>query len=117
MSQEDVVDYNKKVKERDAIIKANAKLKQQKKPENEVPFLYEMMTIQDQNYLVKNKDLKNINFMLNPLTDKCYDSIINIFDNCPDMFITIDNKVLSEEHKNSLLDKKGKYIDKIYFSK
>jgi hypothetical protein len=62
MTQEDVVDYNKKVKERDAIIKANAKLKQQKKPENEVPFLYEMMLIQDQNYLVKNKDLQNINF-------------------------------------------------------
>ena len=117
MSQEDVVEYNKKVKERDAIIKANAKLKQQKKPENEVPFLYEMMMIQDQNYLVKNKDLKNINFMLNPLTDKCYDSIINIFDNCPDMFITIDNKSLSEEHKNSFLDKKSKYFDKIYFSK
>ena len=117
MSQEDVADYNKKVKERDAIIKANAKLKQQKKPENEVPFLYEMMLIQDQNYLVKNKDLKIINLMLNPLTDKCYESLINIFDNNPDMFITIDNKVLSEEHKNSFLDKKSKYFDKIYFSK
>ena len=117
MSQEDVVEYNKKVKERDAIIKANAKLKQQKKPENEVPFLYEMMLIQDQNYLVKNKDLQNINFMLNPLTDKCYDSIINILDTCPEMFITIDNKVLSEEHKNSFTDKKSKYFEKIYFSK
>ena len=117
MTQEEVVDYNKKVKERDAIIKANAKLKQQKKPENEVPFLYEMMTIQDQNYLVKNKDLKNINFMLNPLTDKCYGSLINIFDTCPDIFITIDNKALSDEHKVTFLDKRGKYYDKIYFSK
>ena len=117
MSQEDVAEYNKKVKERDAIIKANIKLKQQKKPENEVPFLFEMMLIQDQNYLVKNKDLKIINFMLNPLTDKCYESIINIFDNCPEMFMTIDDKILSEEHKNSFLDKKSKYFDKIYFSK
>ena len=117
MTQEEVVEYNKKVKERDAIIKANAKLKMQKKQENEVPFLYEMQMIEEQNYLVKNKDLKNINFMLNPLTDKCYDSLINIFDNCPDMFITIDNKVLSEEHKNNFLDKKSKYYDKMYFSK
>ncbi len=117
MSQEDVVEYNKKVKERDAIIKANAKLKQQKKPENEVPFLYEMMLIQDQNYLVKNKDLKIINLMLNSLTDKCYDSLINIFDNCPDMFITIDNKALTDEHKNQFLDKKSKYYDKMYFAK
>ena len=117
MTQEEVVEYNKKVKERDAIIKANAKLKQQKKPENEVPFLYEMIMIEDQNYMIKNKDLKNINFMLNPLTDKCYDSLINIFDNCPDLFITIDNKVLSEEHKNNFLDKKSKYYDRMYFSK
>ena len=117
MNQEDVVEYNKKVKERDAIIKANIKLKQQKKPENEVPFLYEMMIIQDQNYLVKNKDLKIINLMLNPLTDKCYDSLINIFDNCPEMFITIDYKVLTDEHKNPFLDKKSKYYDKLYFSK
>ena len=117
MSPEEVVDYNKKAKERDAIIKANVKLKQQKKPENEVPFLFEMMTIQDQNYLVKNKDLKIINFMLNPLTDKCYESIINILDNCPEMFITVDNNILSEEHKNAFLDKKSKYYDKMYFAK
>ena len=51
------------------------------------------------------------------LTDKCYDSLINIFDNCPEMFMTIDNKVLSEEHKNNLIDKKSKYYDKIYFFK
>ena len=117
MTQEDVADYNKKVKERDAIIKANVKLKQQKKPENEVPFLYEMMTILEQTYLVKNKDLKIINLMLNPLTDKCYDDIINIFDNCPEMFITIDNKAFSDGHKNVFLDKKSKYYDKMYFSK
>ena len=117
MSQDEVNDYNKKVKERDAIIKANIKLKQQKKPENEVPFLFEMIMIEDQNYLIKNKDLKNINFMLNPLTDKCYDSLIHIFDNCPDMFITIDNKVLSTEHKNHFLEKNSKYYEKIYFSK
>ena len=117
MSQEEVIEYNKKVKERDAIIKANTKLKLQKKPENEVPFLLEMQMIEDQYYTIKNKDLKVINFMENPLTDKCYDSLINIFDNCPDMFITIDNKVLSEEHKNNFLDKKSKYYDKIYFSK
>ena len=117
MTQEEVVEYNKKVKERDAIIKANSKLKQQKKPENEVPFLFEMVMIEEQNFMVKNKDLKVINFMLNPLTDKCYDSLINIFDNCPEMFMTIDNKVLSEEHKNNFLDKKSKYYDKIYFSK
>jgi hypothetical protein len=117
MSQEEVVEYNKKVKERDAIIKANIKLKQQKKPENEVPFLFEMIMIEDQNYLVKNKDLKNINFMLNPLTDKCYDSLIHIFDNCPDMFITIDNKVLTDEHKKNFLEKNSKYYEKMYFSK
>ena len=55
--------------------------------------------------------------MQNPLTDKCYDSLINIFDTCPEMFITIDNKVLSDEHKNSFLDKKSKYYDKMYFAK
>ena len=117
MSQEEVIEYNKKVKERDAIIKANTKLKLQKKPENEVPFLLEMQMIEDQYYTIKNKDLKVINFMENPLTDKCYDSLINIFDICPEMFFTIDNKVLSEEHKNNFLDKKSKYYDKIYFSK
>ena len=73
--------------------------------------------IDDQNYMVKNKDLKIINFMLNPFTDKCYDSLIGIFDNCPDIFITIDNKVLSEEHRNIFLDKKSKYYDKMFFSK
>ena len=30
-----------------------------------IPFLYEMMTILEQTYLVKNKDLKVINLMLN----------------------------------------------------
>ena len=117
MNQEEVNEYNKKVKERDAIIKANIKLKQQKKPENEVPFLFEMIMIEDQYYMIKNKDLTVINLMLNPLTDKCYDSLINIFDNCPEMFITIDNKVLSDEHKNMFLDKNSKYYDKMYFSK
>jgi len=117
MTPEEVVEYNKKLKDREAIIKGNIKLKQQKKPEVEVPFLNEMVTIEDQNYLVKNKDLKNINFMLNPLSDNCYESIINILDNCPEMFITIDHKVLSDEHKKNILDVNNKYLDRVYFSK
>ena len=117
MTQEEVIDYNKKVKERDQIIKQNTKLKLQKKQEIEVPFLHEMQLIEDQYYLIKNKDLKLINLMQNPLTDKCYDTLIKIFDICPEMFITIDYKVLSEEHRNTFLDKKSKYYEKMYFSK
>ena len=117
MTQEEVIDYNKKVKERDQIIKQNTKLKLQKKQEIEVPFLHEMQLIEDQYYLIKNKDLKLINLMQNPLTDKCYDTLIKIFDICPEMFITLDYKVLSEEHRNTFLDKKSKYYEKMYFSK
>ena len=119
MTQEEVVEYNKKTKEREKIIAlnaANAKAKN-KKPEIEVPFLYEMQLIDDQYYTVKNKDLKIINLMHNSLTDKCYDNLIKIFEISPDMFITIDNKILTDEHKNTFLDKKSQYYDKIYFSK
>ena len=119
MTIEEVADYNKKTKDREKIIAinaANAKAKS-KKPEIEVPFLYEMQLIGEVYYTVKNKDFKVINFMQNPLTDKCYDSLIKVFDLLPDLFITIDNKVLSDEHKNTFLDKKSQYYDKMYFSK
>ena len=117
MSNEDVENYNKKVKERDQIIKNNAKLRSQKKPEVEVPFLNEMENINGQNFIVKNKNLKSLNLMQNNLTDKCLEDLKFILENNEELLITINEKIFSEEQRNQLLDRANKFKDRIYFSK
>ena len=118
MTPEEVDEYNKKVKERETIIAKNVKLKLTKKPELEVPYLDEMIQIGGTCYIVKNKNLKVLNFMLNPsLTSKCFDNIKHMLDYNDELFITIDNHIFTDEQKEILADKNGKYLNRIYYSK
>ena len=117
MTMEEVENYNKKAKERDAIIAKNNKLKIAKKPELEVPYLDEMTQIDDKFFIVKNKTLKVLNLMQNPLTQNCFESIKYMLDYNDNLLITIDEKTFTVEQEEILLDRNGKYFNRIYFSK
>ena len=117
MTMEEVENYNKKAKERDQIIAKNVKLKISKKPELEVPYLDEMCQIGEKFYIVKNKNLRVLNFMQNPLTEKCFDSIKYMLDYNDDLLITIDENTFKPSQEEILLDRNGKYFNRIYFSK
>ena len=77
-SPEEVADYQRKIKERDAIVSKNVKLRNSKKPELEVPFLFPLEQRGNEFFVVKNEKIKNVNLMKNKFTDKACQDIIDI---------------------------------------
>ena len=102
MTAEEIEEYKKNDKERQEIIKNNAKLKMAGKPELEVPFLENVKEIDGESYKYKNDTLRAFNFIHNLLTEKSYEDIIFLLDINKNCVITTDGKPYNEEQKNIL---------------
>lgn len=118
MSPEEVENYQKKAKERDAIMEKNKKLKNQKKPEEPIPFLEELTQIGDNYYIVRNTKLKSLNLMQNKFTN-CYDLVVNLLKQTESLFITLDNSLFDKEQRHSLTYPSGgnNFSTRVYLSK
>ena len=119
MTHEEIEEYKKLEKERNDIIKQNAKLKAGKKPELEVPHIDELKEIEGVIYRVKNDVLKLFNLTQNNFTEKSFDDLIGILDGLPDTMVTVDDKSYNEEQKNQLTDTQNPagYYNRIYLLK
>ena len=119
MNEQDLEEYKKAEKERQDIIKQNTKLKASKKPELEIPFLYDMRNIDGINYRIKNDVLKLFSLSQNNFTEKSFEDLIGILDGLSDVNITIDFKTYTQEQRDILNDKNNQknYFNRIYLLK
>lgn len=102
MSEEEIEDYKKKDKERQDIIKQNAKLKSAGKPELDLPEIENVREIEGVFYKYKNDTLRCFNFIHNLLTENSYEDIIYILNANNNSVITTDGRPYKEEQKNIL---------------
>lgn len=93
--QEKVAQHQQELKNRDAIIQANIKKKQTKKPEEPVPVLdnLESETEKDENgndvtvwYLIRNPQFKHLNLCLNDIKDDALEKVEELLLNTSDEF-------------------------------
>lgn len=117
LSSEELEEYNKKSKERQEIINKNIKLKAQKKPELEVPFLDDLVVIDEESYIVKNDTLKEVNLIENKLTEKCFDNMLIVLKEGEKIKISIDYKIFTIKQKNMISTQSGDFTNRIYFLK
>ena len=118
MTLEEVETLQKKMKEKEAIVEKNKKLKNQKKPEEPLPVLDEMIQIGDSFYIIKNNKIRSINLMQNKFTN-CYEVIVAILKQTDALFITIDNAVFDKEQRQTLITPSinMNFSTRIYLSK
>ena len=100
MSPEEVEEYRKLEKERQDIIKQNAKLKASKKPELEVPYLDEMKEENGEFFKVKNEVLKVFNLIQNNFTEKSFENIIKLLDGNENTVLTIEGRYFTQEQRH-----------------
>ena len=119
LSADDVEEYKRLDKERQDIIKQNAKLKAAKKPELEVPVLDELKEIEGEYYRVKNGSLKIFNLIQNNFTEKSFDNIIKLLDGNHNAVLTIEGKPYTEEQKAILksTESENKYGERVFLLK
>ncbi len=119
MNETDLEEYKKFEKERQDIIRQNAKLKAAKKPEVEVPHLDELKEVEGTIYRVKNDVIKLFNLTQNNFTEKSFDDLIGILDGLPDSMVTVDEKTYNQEQKDKLNDinNPAEYYKRIYLLK
>lgn len=117
LTSEQYENHSKKLKDKEAIIEKNKKLKAQKKPEEPLPFLEEVTQIGDAFFIVKNCNLKILNIMQNSFTEKCYETIISILEANSDLLLTMDGKIFPKGLKDKLVDPNGKYGSRVYLTK
>ena len=119
MSQDEYEEYKKLEKERQDIIKQNAKLKASKKPELEVPYLDEVKEINGEFFRVKNDILKVFNLIQNNFTEKSFENVIKLLDGNKNTVISIEGKPYTEEQKAKLKDieSEQKYGERVFLLK
>ena len=117
LTAEEAEAHSKKIKERDLIIAKNVKLKLSKKPEMEVPYVDEMIQVEDKFFIIRNDRLRALNLMMNSITSNCFDAVKEMLEFNEGLVITVGEKVFTQEQKNILLDRTGKLYNKIVFAK
>jgi hypothetical protein len=119
MSPEELEEYRKLEKEKQDIIKQNAKLKASKKPEMEVPYLDDIKEINGEFFRVKNDVLKVFNLIQNNFTEKSFENITKLLDGNPNTVITIEGRPFTEEQKSILknVESDKKYGERIFLLK
>jgi hypothetical protein len=119
LNNDELEEYKRLEKERQDIIKQNAKLKASKKPEMEVPVLDELKEINGEFFTVKNDCLKVFNLIQNHFTEKSFDNIIKLLDGNHSTVLTIEGRPYSEEQKAKLKDteSENKYGDRVFLLK
>ena len=119
LNTEELEEYKKIEKERQDIIKQNAKLKASKKQEMEVPYLDELKEINGEYYKVKNDVLRVFNLIQNNFTEKSFENLIKLLDGNRNTIITIEGKPYTEEQKKILksVESEQKYGERIFLLK
>ena len=119
LNPEELEEFKRLEKERQDIIKQNAKLKASKKPELDVPYLDELKEINGESFKVKNDILKIFNLIQNNFTEKSFDNIIKLLDGNKNTVITIEGKPYTEEQKAKLKDieSEQKYGERVFLLK
>ena len=119
LNTEEVEEYKRLDKERQDIIKQNAKLKAAKKPEIEVPYLDELKEIDGEYYKVKNDCLRVFNLIQNNFTEKSFDNVVKLLQGNINTVLTIEGKPYTEEQKAILKDTENEYKfgDRIFLLK
>ena len=97
--EEEADAHIKKMKERDAIIEKNKKLKASKKPEEPVPLIDDIEQQEDGSWvMVKNGQLRHINMCMNPITDDSKNLILDLLKRTPNEFsITLSGTQMTKE--------------------
>jgi len=113
---EDLEDYQKRYKEREAILDRNKKNKG-KKPDEIVPVLEEVIEENNKFYFVRNLKLRSLNVMQNNFTEEIYEIVTGLLDASADLLLTIDNKVFSKSVRERLNHPHSKYANRIYLAK
>lgn len=87
------------MKERDAIIEKNKKLKASKKPEDPVPLIDDIEQQEDGSWvIVKNGQIRHINLCMNPIGDDSKDDILDLLKRTPNEFsITLSGTQISKD--------------------
>jgi hypothetical protein len=89
MNPEELEEYKKLEKERQDIIKQNAKLKASKKPELKVPYLDEFKEI--------NVEFFRFNLIQNNFTQNSFNNITKLLDGNQNTVLSIEGRIFSEE--------------------
>lgn len=86
------------MKERDAIVEKNKKLKQNKKPEEPVPLIDDIEQQEDGSWvIVKNGQLRHLNLCMNPIDDESAEEIADLLKRTPAEFsITLSGTQISK---------------------
>ncbi len=102
-----VVAYQTKLKDRDALIEKNKKLKAAKKPEDPVPVMDQIESKIQKDaegnevtnwFMIKNPQFRHLNLCLNNIEDTAQEDIENALKNTPDDFcLTLSGNPLTEE--------------------
>lgn len=102
--EEEADAHVKKMKERDAIVEKNKKLKASKKPEEPVPILDDIEQLEDGSWVqVQNGQLRHLNLCMNPLDDNNKDDILNLLKRTPEEFsITLSGTNFSKDAINEI---------------
>ena len=116
---EEYEEYKRLEKERQDIIKQNAKLKASKKPELEVPYLDEVKEVNGEFFRIKNDVLKVFNLIQNNFTEKSFEIVIKLLDGNRNTVITIEGKSYTDEQKAKLKDVESeqKYRERVFLLK
>ena len=116
LSGDELEDYQRRAKEKEAILDRNKKNKG-KKPDEPIPFVEEVTQIEDKFYIVRNMKVRTLNVMQNNFTEEVYETVINMLDISPDLLLTVDNKVFSKGIRERLNHPHSKYANRIYLAK
>ena len=114
LNEEKLEEYKKLEKEKNNIIKENAKLKAKKKNEIDVPVLDELIEIEGKFFTVKNNVLNILNLIQNNFDEKCFENLVEILNSNEKLNITI-NKDIFNENQIKILDEK--YKERLYLLK
>lgn len=117
LSDEEVDNYNKKLKEKNEILEKNKKLKASKKQELPVPNLPEVDVVGEHYYMFKNNKLKTLNLMHNNLTKNIFASIIKVIERTEEVLFIFDIKIFEKIERDKLADPKNKFTSKVYLAK
>jgi hypothetical protein len=116
LTDDDLEDYQKRYKEKEAVLERNRKNKG-KKPDEPVPILEEVVEADNKFYLVRNLKLRSLNVMQNNFTEEIYEIVTGLLDISPDLLLTIDNKVFTKSVRERLNHPHSKYANRIYLAK
>jgi hypothetical protein len=113
LNHEDLENYYKKVKDRDAIIEKNKKLKTQKK-DDPLPHVPDVQQIDGIFYNLLNTKIKFINIFQNHFTSDCITNIIKMLESHTELTLVVDERIFT---KDDIEVTRNKFYNRIYFSK